>query len=514
MYNILIVILNLHRSRHSGRGGNVALKTLGGQFKQQLNDLIVTLNATYPHFVRCMKPNDNKIPDQFNSLRMQDQLRYAGLLEVCRIRKLGYPIRRPFQEFYRRFRCCDVSCSSLDELLKFLTSKGVLVHGEWAKGKTRVFMRNEQAAILEDFRESALVKYVVKMQNIGRGMVARVRRRKCLKLIEDLGSAIKVREEGGLVYYLELCHLFPHEGIHLEVVKSARSLLARVTQENRVTSELKSAISSKTLQALRKSAASATAMEPPFLSPLVDEAVALAQKIEIETEATRLLSEAISSRDRRLLSAAIAYCDNSNYSCDDLENARKLLVQVEIECSALSMLEDAVSRRHVEDIDVALQRCYDAHLSALQPVALARELKDRIIQERKDASVDEMTKRLQKAIADGDLQGLKEAVAFVTSAESDLKVTSDKALLSQARNLMLELDVAATKLALSAATKNQDADALSAAISNAERLEMNCDEVDLAVKTKQLLDKSRIKDRLKARIMGKKGKADGGDHLT
>ena len=56
-------------------------KTLGGQFKQQLQDLIATLNATYPHFVQCMKPNDNKAGNDFSASRMQDQLRYAGLVE-------------------------------------------------------------------------------------------------------------------------------------------------------------------------------------------------------------------------------------------------------------------------------------------------------------------------------------------------------------------------------------------------------------------------------------------------
>jgi myosin heavy subunit len=32
------------------------------------------------------------------------QLRYSGLLEVCRIRKLGFPIRRDNEEFYRRYK--------------------------------------------------------------------------------------------------------------------------------------------------------------------------------------------------------------------------------------------------------------------------------------------------------------------------------------------------------------------------------------------------------------------------
>lgn len=108
-----------------------AKRTLGGQFKNQLSDLINTLNSTFPHFVRCMKSNDKKSGNIFTSSRMQDQLRYAGLVEVCRIRKLGFPVRRLFDEFYKRYRCCDLLNSpTLDTLLKALETAQILKPGE------------------------------------------------------------------------------------------------------------------------------------------------------------------------------------------------------------------------------------------------------------------------------------------------------------------------------------------------------------------------------------------------
>jgi myosin heavy subunit len=65
---------------------------------------------------------------------MQDQLRYAGIVEVCRTRKLGFPVRRSYEEFYKRYRCINLSAGNLDALLDILTQTNVLKEGEWAKG--------------------------------------------------------------------------------------------------------------------------------------------------------------------------------------------------------------------------------------------------------------------------------------------------------------------------------------------------------------------------------------------
>jgi myosin heavy subunit len=77
-----------------------------------------------------MKPNDNKAGNEFHSGRMQDQLRYAGLVEVCRIRKLGFPVRRGFDEFFKRFRCIDLTIISLDSLTARLTELNILIPGK------------------------------------------------------------------------------------------------------------------------------------------------------------------------------------------------------------------------------------------------------------------------------------------------------------------------------------------------------------------------------------------------
>uniref|UniRef100_A0A672S8Q8 Unconventional myosin-Vb-like n=1 Tax=Sinocyclocheilus grahami TaxID=75366 RepID=A0A672S8Q8_SINGR len=68
-------------------------KTVGTQFRNSLHLLMETLNATTPHYVRCIKPNDFKESFVFDSRRAVQQLRACGVLETIRISAAGYPSR-------------------------------------------------------------------------------------------------------------------------------------------------------------------------------------------------------------------------------------------------------------------------------------------------------------------------------------------------------------------------------------------------------------------------------------
>ena len=88
------------------------VKTLGFQFKASLDALMKTLRVCHPWFVRCVKPNHNKCPGEFDRLLCTRQLRYSGMMETIRIRKAGYPIRHTFQEAINRYRLLDTSCAA------------------------------------------------------------------------------------------------------------------------------------------------------------------------------------------------------------------------------------------------------------------------------------------------------------------------------------------------------------------------------------------------------------------
>lgn len=143
-------------------------ETLGTQFKTQLQNLMDLLGSTEPYFIRCVKPNPQKIPNNFDRDLIYNQLLYAGMLETIRIRRMGYPIRWPHGDFFKRFRVINPSVAldkdmrvCADKLAKTLNMN--MPYG-CQIGLTKVFLKQEIANELEDRRNHALTHIIVKMQ--------------------------------------------------------------------------------------------------------------------------------------------------------------------------------------------------------------------------------------------------------------------------------------------------------------------------------------------------------------
>ena len=96
---------NLGRSPSETKTGKQPkAKTVGQQFKEQLNSLIESVQRTDPHYIRCIKPNDAAKPLQMTRKRTTEQLRYGGVLEAVRVARAGYPVRLLHSAFYQRYR--------------------------------------------------------------------------------------------------------------------------------------------------------------------------------------------------------------------------------------------------------------------------------------------------------------------------------------------------------------------------------------------------------------------------
>lgn len=65
-------------------------------------DLLSKMVAGQPHFVRCIKPNNDRQANRFDREKVLVQLRYTGVLETAKIRRQGYSHRIVFANFIKR----------------------------------------------------------------------------------------------------------------------------------------------------------------------------------------------------------------------------------------------------------------------------------------------------------------------------------------------------------------------------------------------------------------------------
>ena len=83
--------------------GPKVLKTASSAFRSQPDARLTTLNATDPHFIRCIVPNNHKTPLLLDSALMMRQPTCNGVLEGIRICRRGFPNRTVYPDFVHRF---------------------------------------------------------------------------------------------------------------------------------------------------------------------------------------------------------------------------------------------------------------------------------------------------------------------------------------------------------------------------------------------------------------------------
>ncbi|XP_039610827.1 unconventional myosin-X isoform X2 [Polypterus senegalus] len=160
--------------------------TVSSQFKHSLHSLMATLSSSNPFFIRCIKPNSEKMPDQFDNSLVLNQLRYSGMLETVRIRRAGFPVRRNFQDFFARYKVL-MKNMTLPEDMKgkctTLLHHYDSTHNEWQLGKSKIFLRESLENKLEKQREVDVCKAAMVIQAHIMGYIARKQYQKILQCI-------------------------------------------------------------------------------------------------------------------------------------------------------------------------------------------------------------------------------------------------------------------------------------------------------------------------------------------
>eukprot|EP00076_Gallus_gallus_P025043 XP_015147455.1 unconventional myosin-Vc isoform X2 [Gallus gallus] len=150
--------------------------TVGSKFRSSLSLLMETLNATTPHYVRCIKPNDEKQPFEFDSKRVAQQLRACGVLETIRISAQSYPSSRYSILMTQQ----ELSVNDKKQICKIVLQRLIQDPNQYQFGRTKIFFRAGQVAYLEKLRSDKLRHACVVIQKSVRGWLQR-RRFLCLR---------------------------------------------------------------------------------------------------------------------------------------------------------------------------------------------------------------------------------------------------------------------------------------------------------------------------------------------
>ncbi|KAF7241516.1 Unconventional myosin-Vc [Varanus komodoensis] len=151
--------------------------TVGNKFRNSLYLLMETLNATTPHYVRCIKPNDEKVAFEFDCKRVTQQLRACGVLETIRLSSQSYPSRWTYIEFYSRYSILmaqhELSLVDKKQICKIVLQRLIQDPSQYQFGKTKIFFRSGQVAYLEKLRSDKLRQACIVIQKNIRGWLQR-----------------------------------------------------------------------------------------------------------------------------------------------------------------------------------------------------------------------------------------------------------------------------------------------------------------------------------------------------
>ncbi|GMH49894.1 hypothetical protein TrRE_jg10852, partial [Triparma retinervis] len=140
-------------NRRSSRIRGVSVAT---QFRISLQKLMLELDQTSPHYIRCIKPNLLKRPNALDSGEVLRQLRYAGMMETIRIRSEGYSLRESHDVFFEKFKILGegtvdmtVDGGGVESLVQSLSKMLKVTDADWQVGHSKVFLRHQLAEKLE-----------------------------------------------------------------------------------------------------------------------------------------------------------------------------------------------------------------------------------------------------------------------------------------------------------------------------------------------------------------------------
>ncbi|XP_063339367.1 myosin-IIIa isoform X2 [Pelmatolapia mariae] len=182
---------------HPRETTNMRTQTVASYFRYSLMDLLSKMVAGQPHFVRCIKPNNDRHANKFDREKVLVQLRYTGVLETAKIRRQGYSHRILFANFIKRYYLlayhANEEPAATPETCAAILEKAKLEN--WAMGKTKVFLKYYHVEHL-NLMVQQTTQRIILVQACVRGWLGAKRYRRILKEREQSALVLQSAYRG------------------------------------------------------------------------------------------------------------------------------------------------------------------------------------------------------------------------------------------------------------------------------------------------------------------------------
>jgi len=153
-------------------------KTVSSFYKGQLDDLMKTLYATEPSFIRCVVPNTHKIPGGVEPGLVMHQYQCNGVLAGIAICRKGFPNKMVYPEFKARYNILAaqaVAKAKNDKNAARAVLDAIALEAEkYRLGHTKVFFRAGILGYMEEVREDRIGSVLSWLQSQARGKASRL----------------------------------------------------------------------------------------------------------------------------------------------------------------------------------------------------------------------------------------------------------------------------------------------------------------------------------------------------
>merc|ERR550532_2580138 len=170
----------LEAKKDAGGGGKKkgGGKTVTSFYKGQLDDLMKTMYATDPAFIRCVVPNTHKQPGGVQADLIMHQYQCNGVLAGIAICRKGFPNKVMYPEFKSRYNilaAAAVAKAKKDKDAAAGVFKAIALDPEkWRLGHTKVFFRAGILGYMEEVREDRIGEVLSWLQAQARAKSSRI----------------------------------------------------------------------------------------------------------------------------------------------------------------------------------------------------------------------------------------------------------------------------------------------------------------------------------------------------